>query len=49
MDEAISKEVLGLGVTLTELAVKGTATAISNKVKAIKDEHNAEKIRALKM
>ena len=46
MDEAIRKEVLGLGATLTELAVKGTATAISNKVKAIKDEHNAEKIRA---
>ena len=38
-------ELLGLGTTLTELAVKGTATMITNKIKAIKDEKNVEKIR----
>ncbi len=45
MNDMYTKELLGLGVTLTELAVKGTATAVSNKIKAIKDEKNAEKIR----
>lgn len=39
-------ELLGLGTALTELAVKGTATAVSSKIKAIKEEKNAEKIRS---
>lgn len=41
-----ANELLGLGRSLTELAVKGTATAISNKIKTVKDEKNAEKLRA---
>ena len=45
MNDMYTKELLGLGVTLTELAVKGTATVVSNKIKEIKDEKNAEKIR----
>ena len=46
MDEMYANELLGLGRSLTELAVKGTATAISNKIKTVKDEKNAEKLRA---
>ena len=46
MEEMYANELIGLGKSLTELAVKGTATAISNKIKAIKDERNAEKLRA---
>ena len=33
-----TKELLTLGYALTELAVKGMATAVSNKIKEIKDE-----------
>ncbi len=46
MEDVYTKELLVLGTSLTELAVKGTATVISNKIKAIKDEKNSEKIRA---
>lgn len=45
MDEMYTTELLGLGTSLTELAVKGTVTAVSNKIKAIKEEKNVEKIR----
>ena len=45
MDEMYATELLGLGTSLTELAVKGTVTAVSNKIKAIKEEKNVEKIR----
>lgn len=38
MNEVYTTELIGLGVSLTELAVKGTATAISSKIKAIKDK-----------
>ena len=30
---------------LVELAIKATATAVTNKIKAVKDEKNIEKIR----
>lgn len=46
MNEVYTKELLGLGVALTELAVKGTATAVSSKIKTIKEEKNVEKIRS---
>lgn len=45
MDEMYSKELLTLGASLSELAIKGTAITISSKIKAIKEERNAEKIR----
>lgn len=35
-----------MGVSLTALAVKGTATAINTKIKSIKDVRNLEKIRS---
>lgn len=43
MKEMYTTELLGLGTTLTELAVKGTATMITNKIKAIKDEKMLKK------
>lgn len=43
MNDIYTTELLGLGVALTELAVKGTATAVSNKIKAIKEEKSIEK------
>lgn len=46
MNELYTTELLGLGASLTELAVKGTATAVSSKIKAIKEEKNVEKIRS---
>lgn len=45
MDTIYTQELVGLGISLTELAVKGTATAVSTKIKSIKDEKNLEKIR----
>ena len=45
MEAIYVNELMGLGKSLTELAVKGTATAISNKIKTVKDEKNAEKLR----
>ncbi len=46
MNEVYTTELIGLGASLTELAVKGTATAISSKIKAIKNEKNIDNIRA---
>ncbi len=46
MEELYTKELVGLGASLAELAVKGTATAISNKIKAVKEEKSVEKLRA---
>ena len=45
MNDIYTTELLGLGVTLTEMAVKGTATKVSNKIRSIKEEKNVEKIR----
>lgn len=46
MDNIYTTELIGLGTSLTELAVKGTATAISSKIKSIKNEKNIESVRA---
>lgn len=45
MNEIYTTEFLGLGTALAELAVKGIATAVSNKVRAIKLRKNIERIR----
>lgn len=45
MIENYAGALVGLGVSLTELAVKGTATAVANRVKTIQDEKNVEKLR----
>lgn len=46
MNEVYTTELIGLGASLTELAVKGTATAISSKIKAIKNEKNIDNVRS---
>ena len=38
MDTIYTTELVSLGISLAELAFKGTATAISNKIKVLKDE-----------
>lgn len=45
MSEYATKELINLGITLTQLAVKGTATAVSSKIKSIKNEKNIENIK----
>ena len=46
MDTLYMNELIKLGTSLTQLAVKGTVTAITTKVKAIKEEQNVENIKA---
>ena len=45
MNEMYTPELLALGTSLAELVVKGTATAVSSKIRAIKEEKNIDKIR----
>lgn len=42
---AVFEPFVEAGVRLTELAVKGTVSAVNKKIRAIKDERNAEKLR----
>ena len=45
MDMMYTTELVALGTSLAELAVKGTATAVSTKINSIKEEKNTEKVR----
>ena len=45
MDTIYTTELVALGASLAELAVKGTATAVSTKIKAIRAEKNTDKVR----
>lgn len=45
MDPIYTNAFAELGVTLTELAVKGTASAVNKRIRAIKSEKDIEKIR----
>lgn len=45
MDSTYTQPLVEMGISLTELAIKGTTTAVTNKIKAIKDEKNTEKLR----
>lgn len=45
MDNVYTTAMVEMGVTLTELAVKGTASAVNKKIKAIKSVKDAEKLR----
>ena len=47
MEELYTTELLSLGTTLTELAVKGTATAVANKIKATKSVRDAKELRTI--
>ena len=46
MNEALSP-LVEMGAALTELAIKGTATAVANKVKSVKDEKDAVRLRCM--
>lgn len=46
MDSTYTQPLVEMGVSITELAIKGTATAVTNKIKAVKEEKNAEKLRS---
>ena len=45
MDEIYQKSLIDMGIKLTELAVKGTASAIDKKIRAAKEIKDAEKLR----
>lgn len=45
MDPIYAESLVEMGVSLAELAVKGTASAVSKKIRAIKDVKDTEKIR----
>lgn len=45
MDTSYVQPLVEMGISLTELAIKGTATAVTNKIKSVKDEKNVEKLR----
>lgn len=46
MDSIYATALVELGSSLTALVVKGTTSAVNTKIKTIKDEKNAEKLRA---
>ena len=45
MDETYIQMMAEMGISLAELAVKGTATIVNKKVRALKDVKDAEKLR----
>ncbi len=45
MEETYISAITDLGVSLTTLAVKGTASAINAKIKSIKNERNLENVK----
>ena len=47
MDQTTMQTLIEMGVSLTGLAVKGTASAISKRIRAAKDIKDAEKLRII--
>ena len=45
MDEIYQKSLVEMGVSLTELAVKGTASVVAKKIRAAKEIKEVEKLR----
>ncbi|MGI6348300.1 MAG: hypothetical protein ACOXZ0_00055 [Eubacteriales bacterium] len=45
MNVEYSQPLVEMSVSLAELAIKGTTTAVTNKIKTIKNEKNIEKLR----
>ena len=45
MTDAYIGALAEMGVSLTELAVKGTASAVNKKIRAVKDVKDTEKLR----
>jgi len=46
MNDIYATELLSLGTALAELAIKGTATAVSSKIRALKTEKTIENVRS---
>ena len=46
MDATTASALLNLGTSLAELAVKGTVSAVSTKIKALSNEKNLEKVKS---
>ena len=47
MDFDASDALLQIGIKLTELAVKGTATKVNSRIQTLKSEKDAEKLRSI--
>lgn len=45
MDNQFTDALVEMGISLAQLAAKGTASAVSKKIRAIKNEKDAEKLR----
>ena len=45
VDELYTNAMVEMGVSLTELAIKGTASTVNKKIRAIKDVKDTEKLR----
>ena len=45
MEQYVTEAMVNLGVELTKLAVKGTATAVATKITTIKNSKNLEEVR----
>ncbi|MGD9780377.1 hypothetical protein [Methanomethylovorans sp.] len=45
MDPTCTQPIIEMGVSLAELAVKGTASAVNKKIRAAKEEKNIENLR----
>lgn len=45
MEQQYTQMLVDLGISLTTMAVKGTATAVNTKIRGLKNEKNVEKIR----
>jgi len=44
VDEVYTNAMVEMGVSLTELAIKGTASAVNKKIRAIKDVKDADRV-----
>lgn len=45
MDSVYMASMAEVGIALTDLALKGTASAVNKKIATIKEERNAERIK----
>lgn len=46
MSDIYSQSLIEMGVALTELAVKGTASVVNKKIRAVKDVKDSDRLRA---
>ena len=41
-----TQPLVDMGISLAELAIKGTATVVTNRIRAVKDEKNSDRLRS---